>query len=330
MSLELILHTYMLDLRASEGFRECVASLNIPHIDRAVDNCSATIQDICGPTVEHAIRMQCPTILNAGLQLRETIRQMEGDLGVYLADPNITKALEKQFDNYLGPVQHSLPSEFDELFPDFLEHQFCLASLEQSLKPCQPQIVDTCSGKTLGVAHVVRLKTEDLRFILRDFPAINLVFYVRDPRAIAHSRVMYSDDGQFVSHDPSHNGRRIVDEARELCPRMLADYWEMVKLQNKFPKVSFVIAKYEDMVLYPYEMALEFYNHMGMWLPESYKLYVETHMIVDKAEYLFGSMNPSTVGNATIHHWKDVLNKNEIRDINKDCRDVLDLFQYDH
>ncbi|KAK2156891.1 hypothetical protein LSH36_202g00018 [Paralvinella palmiformis] len=327
MPLELILHNYMLDLKASSGFRECVAGLNTPHIDQSMDNCSSDVQQICGPTVEHAIRMQCPTILNAGVALRDTIRQMEGDLDVYLDDDNITATLEAKFDAHLGSVRHSLPPNFDETFPKFLRHQFCLASLEQTLKPCRPQVVDACSGKTLGVVHMVRLKSEDLRFVLRDFPTIHLVFYVRDPRAVAHSRVSYSREGQLKSDDISAIAAQIVDEAEDLCARMLADYWEMVKLQNKFPKVSFVVAKYEDMVLYPYEMALEFYNHMGLWLPESYKLYVETHMIVDKAEYLFGSGHPG-VGNASLHHWRDLLNKNEIREINKHCRDVLDLFQY--
>ena len=81
------------------------------------------------------------------------------------------------------------------------------------------------------VAKVVRTSLAALERTLQRVPDLNVIFYARDPRAMALSRHV-ADLAFYSKCDPRHS---VVDEARLLCVQMRDVLASLKRLERKYP-----------------------------------------------------------------------------------------------
>ncbi len=321
LPVETILHNHLLNLKQTTMFKECYQSLGV---NLTVKDCTDLLEPVCGHTTYHAQRRHCHLVIHAASKLRSRLPRPNRDVHTH-SDPNMarwqmsvndTEIYSTDLHNLLGEDATELSHAVYRSFSRFMGHQMCLAEIQKQIAPCVPYAEQVCSNKLIEIAQIERLNAENLKLILRDYPHTHIIFHIRDPRGIAVARTQLYGN---------RSTRFLVEEARSICTQMVADYWEMVKLQKRYQHTSFILVKYEDMVMYPYEIAMETYNHIGLNVPDSYKRRVESDMLMNKAELMLGSVN-STLWD--IYEWQKVLTNRDIKEINKHCRDALSVFQY--
>lgn len=111
----------------------------------------------------------------------------------------------------------------------------CYAAYRSILHQCVHKIVTPCRRSSIRAAKVFRLTMTSLQELIKTFPSIKILYYIRDPRGIIFSR---GDIGFISKPDPQFQVASVISEAQKLCARMHEDLLVAAALKKRFVKIT--------------------------------------------------------------------------------------------
>jgi len=205
----------------------------------------------------------------------------------------------------------------------FLKHYRCIANLNTSIRNCwEGQGKKQCAKANLVVAKVIRASLANLERLMERNPDMRVIYFARDPRATATSRVQNGSKLMFTpkNHNP-------LLEAQALCTRMRDDLLTRRHLELKYPGAILTI-RYEDFIVDTERIANKVYAFVQRPLPERFNEWIQTSLHAKVDNGIFGTKrrNSSTIATK----WKTLISHQEAATMTGFCRDVLDELGYAH
>nr|XP_054758133.1 carbohydrate sulfotransferase 1-like [Lytechinus pictus] len=197
---------------------------------------------------------------------------------------------------------------------------------------------------------IIRVDLEDLRPLVEmDNIDLRIVHLVRDPRGAAASRVHYITK-RYQPHQQyfrENTGRlkplglldtvpdelMYIQEMRENNPtvRQMCKWIERnaKTSRNHLPKWlqgHYKLVKYEDFAVEPVKISKEIYEFIGLPFPKYLEYWIKTNTnAINRDDDVFSNRKNSI---ETASRWIVDLSELEIRQIEKECKDVLELLDY--
>jgi hypothetical protein len=200
---------------------------------------------------------------------------------------------------------------------DVVKHELCVENMRRENLHCMQRSMQQCHEVNLHVAKVNRMRMEDVEGILAVHPDLIVIHYVREPRAVAASRI---DRGLCMDR----NNPDVVNEAKLVCQRMRDDIQQRKVLESKYP-TSMMTLKYENLILDPMEQGKSMYKFIGIGFPETSDWFEYAKSAIHgDVDHLSTRQN----GTESIDKWKLTINHTTIAVINKHCMDVLNDLGY--
>jgi len=275
-----------------------------------INRCSAHVKSVCSPNkVEVSLKNRCPDYIS-------TTRRFITEDGVQNKSRLITKWLEhlKKENSSTNISKVTITN-----LKNFISHGLCVEQIKQENKKCLSLATSKCLKDKIRVVQVNRMKMEDLEPLLRNNPDMYVIHYVRDPRAIAVSRIAI----RKLTWHP--NERQPIGEARFLCQRIRADLRHRRRLSMKYPGAITQI-RYEDLAINPKDTAKKIYSIFGRVPTKRWADFVAKHMHAPKDGGGFGI----SVRNATetTRKWRKKIPPDQLQSINRICADVIHALGY--
>ena len=154
----------------------------------------------------------------------------------------------------------------------FVNHALCLnRQKKHKVNPCLKQAIGVCKRHSIHALEIIRMRLTDLSHVLDMFPDVHVIYFVRDPRAIVHSRV---ETGKLTWDKINKSHSR---EASVFCPRMSDDVTHLKTMKQRYPGAIHTI-KYEDLVENPMSTARMVYELFGSTPPGEWARFVDMTM----------------------------------------------------
>jgi len=134
---------------------------------------------------------------------------------------------------------------------------------------CTEVLWKMITDRRLRVTKVVRATMDSMRPLLRALPNLRVIHLVRDPRAVALSRIRYDDSArgayaiQIRKSEP-----QVVAEASLYCHHVTADIRSRMALESEFPG-RILSVRYEDVVANPEQRFRDIYNLVDEPVPKA-------------------------------------------------------------
>lgn len=275
-----------------------------------VDHCKHLGQ-VCGHTLESRIK-RCPVILE---QTRRRLRDKRIPLRDRRDDESITRQLIKELKLTAAQLLSRLNTP---QINTIIRHELCVEKMRKMNIRCMEDGMRRCREAELHVLKVNRMKMNDAEMLLAKNPDLYIIHYVRDPRAIATSRIQR---GLCIDR----YNRDLLREAELICRRMSDDIYHRKLLEAKYPNTTYLL-RYEDLVLDPLLWVGEVYRFIGR----------KRHNVSQVSEYfhsaIFGNkdhLSERKNGTECINKWRYDLTPDDIVSITTTCQDVLQELGYE-
>ncbi|XP_076373032.1 carbohydrate sulfotransferase 4-like [Tachypleus tridentatus] len=192
-------------------------------------------------------------------------------------------------------------------------HQISYQSNIQYMNVCQKgDDMSPCFRSETHVIKTIRLSLKNALQLSRNNPDLDLkiIYLVRDPRAIMHSR-WYGLSSLWCRK------ASVCYSLKKFCQNYKDDVEEICKL-NFVTKQNLLVLRYEDLVYRSYGTTLRIFKFLGFE-----KLSNETVFFIEK--YLQRHPNNS-LKKAT--QWLESMNISDILSVEQQCSDVFNKLQY--
>ena len=154
----------------------------------------------------------------------------------------------------------------------FDDYRSCFRSYRRRVDAnCTAMLRKAITDRRLRATKVVRATMDSMGPLLRTMPALRIIHLVRDPRAVALSRIRFGPSGKGLYYQQVHRkktGSRFVAEATQYCHHVIADIRTRLELEREFPgRIKSV--RYEDVVDNPEQRFREVYELLDEPVPEN-------------------------------------------------------------
>ena len=159
-------------------------------------------------------------------------------------------------------VSRILDKTSDKVIKDFIRYHSCMENLTNHLSICFPKLEAVCKNSTVRAIKTVRITMETVEAILKNNSDIQTLHLLRDPRAVAISRL------KQPSFRGRKSGRNIAKEAAAYCQTAARDSRKAKSLAElHHGKILSIV--YEDFVNNPVNKLEEIYKFLHMSQPAS-------------------------------------------------------------
>jgi len=152
----------------------------------------------------------------------------------------------------------------------FNNYRSCFRSYRQRVDAnCTDMLLKTIADRHLRATKVVRATMDSMGPLLRALPSLRVIHLVRDPRAVALSRIRFGPSGKglyYLEVLRNKSGSRYVAEATQYCHHVTADIRSRLALEREFPG-RIKLVKYEDVVDNPADKFREVYELLDEPVP---------------------------------------------------------------
>uniref|UniRef100_A0A2C9KX91 Uncharacterized protein n=1 Tax=Biomphalaria glabrata TaxID=6526 RepID=A0A2C9KX91_BIOGL len=165
---------------------------------------------------------------------------------------NIVRKLMTCDYHQLPPVASKNPHmRFYDSAPMF--HCMRRSTTPQGEAKCLQQGQKTCLKKLIHFLKIIRLTTESVGHLMSNYPCLQMIYLVRDPRG-----TFMSKKRAFVNISVDHKF-----EGKKFCQRVDKDIDHALKLLKAHPD-RVCIARYEDIAERPEEMSRKLYTFLRL------------------------------------------------------------------
>ena len=202
----------------------------------------------------------------------------------------------------------------------FRERKLCLQRRRQAAEPCLPLLRAICKRSHIRSLKSIRLRLQTALSMVKKYPDVKVVYYVRDPRAIVASR--WTESREFVS---SVSRGDIVTEAQLLCRKMHSDIKTFIQASEDFPE-NFMMLKYEDLTLDADRVLRNMYDFIREPVPPAVRRFIIQAAYAQEDNGVVGTKRKHMADTAS--RWKKTLPVGVLHEITIVCRNVLHLLGY--
>ena len=284
----------------------------------SIGTCRMYTIPTCGKTIEKSINEQCHVVLEATRRIRKNLPTKFGG-SFYLKDPRERKKYVDMLQKTIAEMRISLKGQAKHVLADFIAHQICVNAMSQQISRCLPKALEVCQKSKLHVAKVLRLRFDDIEELTFLYPDLKVVYFPRDPRAIAYSR---------AEHGLLKNPRNLhyAEEARFLCARMRNDLAKKELLESRYPGKVLTI-NYEFLARHPHLYAERVYKHLQHKMPEGWLNLMKRNSNAAADNGPFGLVRRDPLKTAL--NWKKKANVLGRQTMTHRCQFVLEKLHYD-
>jgi hypothetical protein len=204
-----------------------------------------------------------------------------------------------------------------------IDHMVAVEKLKILNQHCMALGVETCKMASVHVMETLRIKMSLVEYIVLHNPDVQVIYYVRDPRAIVSSRVQRNE----YTNDAAYS-RGILSEATFLCMRMRDDILHKKLLGEQYPGVLSDM-RYEELIVDPLGTAEKIYRAIGLEYPKNstWALYASQVFHSSEQDGRFGTRRQNASEN--INKWRQKIPKADLIQIHHVCEDVLQYLGYE-
>ena len=150
----------------------------------------------------------------------------------------------------------------------FADYSSCFRSYRGRVDSnCVHLLRQTITSRRLRATKVVRATMNSMRPLLRALPTLKVIHLVRDPRAVALSRVKFDASGRGTSTlSIKKSGSSVVEEASLYCRHVIADIRSRLELEREFPGRIWSV-RYEEVVANPEQIFRDIYKFLDEPMP---------------------------------------------------------------
>jgi len=152
----------------------------------------------------------------------------------------------------------------------FANYSSCFRSYRQRVKAnCTEVLRRVITSRRLRATKVVRATMDSMGLLLRSLPTLRVIHLVRDPRAVALSRIKFDESGRGIYTDlirKSTSG--IVAEASLYCNHVTSDIRSRLALERRFPG-RILTVRYEEVVSNPEQRFRDIYKFLDEPMPNA-------------------------------------------------------------
>jgi len=151
----------------------------------------------------------------------------------------------------------------------FENYHSCFKSYRRLVRNCTDVLRKVITDRRLRATKVVRATMDSMGPLLRALPTLRVIHLVRDPRAVALSRIRFDDSGRgiYTLHIPKSESH-IVAEASLYCHHVTANIRSGLALQREFPD-RILTLRYEDVVANPEQRFRDIYKLLDESVPKA-------------------------------------------------------------
>jgi len=155
----------------------------------------------------------------------------------------------------------------------FANYTLCFRSYRQRVKAnCTEVLRKVITSRRLRATKVVRATMDSMGPLLRLLPTLRVIHLVRDPRAVALSRINFGESGRGMytvyTQRIQKSTSGIVAEASLYCNHVTADIRSRLALERKFPG-RILTVRYEDVVSNPEQRFRDIYKFLDEPMPNA-------------------------------------------------------------
>ncbi|ELU14456.1 hypothetical protein CAPTEDRAFT_210911 [Capitella teleta] len=209
----------------------------------------------------------------------------------------------------------------NETVMKFYVHELCLQSMYNTIKDCLKSTgtENACNKSRLRAAKVLRLKMQFVEPVLRAIPELYVLHYFRDPRAIAHSRVMIGER--------SNASRFWKDATKNICVEMHQDILAAESLSKEFPGHIHIL-RYEDVVRDIEGSLGKMYQELGRHLPQEVVNFLKDTMNAEEEDGKFGVKRKNAT--SLLDSWRHEYPRDAVETVSSksSCQFVLQYLGY--
>lgn len=258
-----------------------------------ITNCTDPLRPICG--YEDSVRRnmavcfenKCPEIVATIRSLlldssnaRELANKSGTDPSRETFRDRVLRKLINRYSDQLGKKSNLAKDTIESI----LERQLCVERLKPVLSECVRPAFNVCRNAKLSALKLIRVMFEDLEELIARIPDISVIYYVRDPRAIAASRA--NPEARLTM---SNDDRSAATETRILCRRMAEDLAAKRYLESKYPGAISTV-RYEDFVRRPRKQAVEVFKSIRRPLPADIHSWIKSKFSGDADNGIYGTI----------------------------------------
>jgi hypothetical protein len=316
-------HHFLLSSKAFADYTSCLG----PNIgkDRIIAQCVRYIAPLCGNTVETSLAEKCHIFLkytrdvftenaNGIASMKQSLNQTTNRIPSSFVQILVDKLLQKLKDS-----EEFFDPRLLYKLKWFISHKLCIEDIRESNQMCLSMAITKCHQSTIHVLQINRMKMEEVDLLLKKNPDLHVVYYVRDPRAIAVSR---SNTKHMVK---DITDIRPITEAYHLCHKMATDLEQFYLLQSKYPG-AFQLVNYENLVRDPVGTANLMYSLFGKESSPGWVAFAQRTM------HVFGNDPENYVlkdAAANLVRWRKDVAYDELNAMNNYCGPLLQALGYD-
>ena len=134
---------------------------------------------------------------------------------------------------------------------------------------CTEVLRKTIIDRRLRVTKVVRATMDSMGPLLRALPTMRVIHLIRDPRAVALSRIRFDDSGRgaYTKYIPKSESP-VIAEALLYCHHVTADIRSRLALEREFPG-RILSMRYEDVLANPEQRFRDIYKLLDELVPKA-------------------------------------------------------------
>ena len=301
---------FMREFSVNGMFSSCVSQKAV----KTVKGCHKTLPQQCqkGATelfLSNKYQRECETGL-------DVVRNMSHDALQYFNKSEFIRSVTSRLGREMYVKKGALYG--------FSWYEQCVRQLGYIVDKCSTQwrLKHNCLRSSIRLMKVVRLNMDSVGEIVRRNPDIHVVFYLRDPRAIAKSVQQYPDIAMFGDKDTYRS------ELQYICVKMRRDLALYHILSVQYPG-AFTRMKYENLVRNTRLISKRLHTFLSVNISEEL-----SHHFLDWGEsktesgrekfFSTNRLNPQL----TSIHWKKSMTSGDYTTANKYCVDVLSQLMY--
>ena len=170
----------------------------------------------------------------------------------------------------------------------FVDYHSCFQSYRRRVNAnCTEMLREAITGHRLRATKVIRATMNSMGPLLRSLPTLRVIHLVRDPRAVALSRILFDKSGRGMYTENSWaldaslrlggSGRQnhtqnpesyVIQEASLYCHHVTADIRSRLALEREFPG-RILPVRYEDVVANPEQGFRDIYKFIDEPMPNT-------------------------------------------------------------
>ena len=205
-------------------------------------------------------------------------------------------------------------------------HDICVSEFDKIVTNCSHLLLKSCLQRKIRVLKVIRLTMQNIGDILKSDPTVRVLYLVRDPRAIAHSRVNVGVTSWYARGLTNVTSDRIIHEATMICHKMRHDLQVLAQLKLSYPE-TFLLIQYEHMARNPVATQQSIYRFLNLAESPEVTDWIRKSTNATHANGAFGTARRNATD--TAFQWETDVSYRTVKIINENCRDILDKFDYD-